>query len=149
MKNSLTDSGKVLKLFISRKGDAQRSPQDNIEVDESGVEGDKFYAKDPQRSILLTSIDSYKMAEKENIIIEHGSLGENILIEYNPYHLQPGTTLMIGTVVLEINQNCSLCKSLTKIDSKLPKLLKNDRGIFVKVLKAGIIYTGDAVRVDV
>lgn len=149
MKNSLTDSGKVLKLFISRKGDAQRSPQDNIEVDESGVEGDKFYAKDPQRSILLTSIDSYKMAEKENIIIEHGSLGENILIEYNPYLLQPGTTLMIGTVVLEINQNCSLCKSLTKIDSKLPKLLKNDRGIFVKVLKAGIIYTGDAVRVDV
>ncbi|MEA3455468.1 MAG: MOSC domain-containing protein [Campylobacterota bacterium] len=149
MKNSLTDSGKVLKLFISRKGDAQRSPQDNIAVDESGVEGDKFYAKDPQRSILLTSIDSYKMAEKENIIIEHGSLGENILIEYNPYHLQPGTTLMIGTVVLEINQNCSLCKSLTKIDSKLPKLLKNDRGIFVKVLKAGIIYTGDAVRVDV
>lgn len=149
MKNSLIDSGKVLKLFISRKDDAERSSQDNIIVDKDGVLGDKFYAKDPQRSILLTSIESYQMAEKENIAIEHGSLGENILIDYNPYLLQTGTTLTIGNAVVEINQKCTLCKSLTKINSKLPKLLKNDRGVFVKVLKAGTICVGDAVQVDI
>lgn len=148
MKNSLADNGKVLKLYISREGDTQRSRQEEIVVDENGVIGDKFYAKDPQRSVLLTAIESYLMAEKENITIEHGALGENILVDYNPYLLPSGTTLSIGTVILEISQGCSLCKSLTKIDSKLPKLLKNDRGVFVKVIKGGTIRTGDEVRVD-
>lgn len=148
MKNSLADNGKVLKLYISREGDTQRSHQEEIVVDENGVIGDKFYAKDPQRSVLLTAIESYLMAEKENITIEHGALGENILVDYNPYLLPSGTTLSIGTVILEISQGCSLCKSLTKIDSKLPKLLKNDRGVFVKVIKGGTIRAGDEVRVD-
>lgn len=148
MKNSLADNGKVLKLYISREGDTQRSQQEEIVVDENGVIGDKFYAKDPQRSVLLTAIESYLMAEKENITIEHGALGENILVDYNPYLLPSGTTLSIGTVILEISQGCSLCKSLTKIDSKLPKLLKNDRGVFVKVIKGGTIRAGDEVRVD-
>lgn len=148
MKNSLADNGKVLKLYISREGDTQRSRQEEIVVDENGVIGDKFYAKDPQRSVLLTAIESYLMAEKENITIEHGALGENILVDYNPYLLPSGTTLSIGTVILEISQGCSLCKSLTKIDSKLPKLLKNDRGVFVKVVRGGTIRTGDEVRVD-
>lgn len=148
MKNSLADNGKVLKLYISREGDTQRSHQEEIVVDENGVIGDKFYAKDPQRSVLLTAIESYLMAEEENITIEHGALGENILVDYNPYLLPSGTTLSIGTVILEISQGCSLCKSLTKIDSKLPKLLKNDRGVFVKVIKGGTIRAGDEVRVD-
>lgn len=148
MKNSLADNGKVLKLYISREGDTQRSRQEEIVVDENGVIGDKFYAKDPQRSVLLTAIESYLMAEKENITIEHGALGENILVDYNPYLLPSGTTLSIGTVILEISQGCSLCKSLTKIDSKLPKLLKNDRGVFVKVIRGGTICAGDEVRVD-
>ena len=148
MKNSLSDSRKVLNLYISREGDRYRSQQEEVVVDENGVIGDKFYAKDPQRSVLLTAIDSYLMAEKENITIEHGALGENILIDYNPYLLPAGTTLSIGAVILEISQGCSLCKSLTKIDAKLPKLLKNDRGVFVKVIKGGTIHTGDVVHID-
>ena len=88
------------------------------------------------------------MAEKENITIEHGALGENILVDYNPYLLPAGTTLSMGTVIFEISQGCSLCKSLTKIDSKLPKLLKNDRGVFVKVIKGGTICAGDMIHVD-
>ena len=147
MRNSLTPDGKVLKLFVSRKSDVQRSPQESIIVDGDGVLGDKFYAKDTQRSILLTSIDSYQMAEKENITMPYGSLGENILIDYNPYGLRSGAIVTIGSVVLEISQNCTLCKSLTKVNAKLPKLLKNDRGVFVKVLEGGTIGIGDIVSV--
>ena len=148
MKDSLSDNGKVLKLYVSREGEASRSHQEEISVDVDGVLGDKFYAKDPQRSVLLTSADSYLMAKKENITIEQGALGENILIDYNPYLLPAGTTLFIGSVILEVSQGCSLCKSLTKIDSKLPKLLKNDRGVFVKVIKGGTIRVGDVVQAD-
>ncbi len=148
MENSLTSSGKVRALYLSIKEKTERGSREKVVVDENGIIGDKFYGKDPQRSILLTSVESYEMAEKKKIIMAYGSLGENILIDYNPYLLNPGSTLTIGDVVLEICQNCTICKSLTKIDSKLPKLLKNDRGVFVKVLKGGTISVDDAVRID-
>ncbi len=72
-------------------------------------------------------------------------MGENLLIDYNPYHLQAGARLKIANVTLEISQHCTLCKSFTKIDAKLPKLLKDDRGIFAKVIKSGSIKEGDDI----
>jgi MOSC domain-containing protein YiiM len=146
MKNRMDMSkGKVIEMFISQKGKADRVSMQEIVVDENGVWEDKFYGKDSDRSVLITAIDSYKLAEEKNIRVKHGSLGENILMDYNPYNLLVGTQIKVGNAVLEISQNCTLCKSLTKIDKKLPKLLKNDRGVFAKVVKAGIIHEGDDI----
>ncbi len=103
-------------------------------LDADGVIGDKFHGVDIDRSILISTIDSYKMAEDMGINLEYGLLGENILMDYNPYGLPTGANIAIGDeVILEISQHCTLCKSLTKIDNRLPKLLKDDRGIFAKV----------------
>jgi len=137
--------GEVLGLFISTKSSLTRIPQNFIELDENGVVGDKFYAKDLNRSILISSIDSYLLAKNQGIDMEYGELGENIIIDYNPYKLATGSKIKIGEVILEISQHCTLCKSLTKIDTKLPKLLKDDRGVFAKVIKSGSIYSGNIV----
>ncbi|SHO80994.1 hypothetical protein MNB_SV-15-46 [hydrothermal vent metagenome] len=139
--------GKVISLFISTLGEKKRTFKDTITTDSNGVVDDKFYAKDIERSILITTIESYELAKSHNIDIEIGALGENILIDYNPYSLKVGTQLIFGDVILEISQNCTLCKSLTKVDSKLPKLLKNDRGIFAKVIKGGVIKKGDSIYI--
>jgi len=136
--------GKVLELFISN---ASKNRLDEIVVDKDGVVGDKFYAKDVQRSILISTIESYNLARDNNIEISIGSLGENILLDYNPYFLPIGSKIKIGNSILEITQNCTLCKSLTKIDSKLPKLLKDDRGVFAKVVEAGVIKKGDKIYI--
>ena len=135
-------SGKILELFVSKK------PTDNIELDNGGVVGDKFYAKEIARSVLISTIESYELAKQNGIDTPLGSLGENILMDYNPYHLPIGSKIQIGnSSVLEITQNCTLCKSLTKVDSKLPKILKDDRGVFAKVIKNGIIKKGDRVYI--
>jgi len=139
MMNSTDSIGEVLELFISKKS------VDRMLLDEKGVVNDKFYAKDIHRSVLISSIDSYILAKERDIELEYGKLGENILIDYNPYRLKSGTKIKIGEAILEISQNCTLCKSLTKIDSKLPKLLKDDRGIFAKVIKAGEIKKRDKI----
>ena len=133
--------GKISKLFISKKF------TNKIIVDKNGIIGDKFYAKNIDRSILISSIESYNMAKEFGIDLEFGKLGENILIDYNPYELETGTRVEIGEVILEISQRCTLCKSLTKIDSKLPKLLKDDRGIFSKVIRGGTIYIDDNISI--
>jgi len=142
--------GKVLQLFISIKnedGITKTIEQDTITLDSNGVLNDKFYTKDPHRSILLSSIESYNLARKEGIDMPFGSLGENILMDFNPYNLDVGDRLTIGTVTLEITQNCTLCKGLSKVDPKAPKLLKEHRGIFAKAITNGSLSNEDCVYI--
>lgn len=141
--------GKVLELFITNDDELKtRSSVQQVEVDEYGIVNDKFYAKNTQRAILITSQESYEISKKNGININSGVLGENILIDINPYALVSGDRLTIAGVELEITQNCTLCKGLTSVNNKLPKLLKNDRGIFAKVISSnGIINIGDNVEI--
>ncbi len=120
---------------------------DSLTLDLKGVIGDKHYNKDLERSILITSIKSYKMAKEADIALEYGDLGENILVNFDPYHLLEGTKLRCGTAVIEISKKSTLCKSLTKIDNRLPKLLRDNRGIYAKVFSKGIIKKGDTITI--
>ena len=137
--------GSVMSLFISKETSSGRLPVKQLIVDKKGVLDDKFYNKDIQRSVLLTSKDSYLLAQKEGIHMDHGVLGENILMDYNPYLLHAGTQLQIGTAILEISQYCTMCDHLKAIDPILPQLLSNDRGIFSKVIEEGQIQKGDSI----
>jgi len=141
------NQGEVIKLYITKNDkNKTRVSMPSINLDFQGIIDDKFYAKNNQRAILITSKDSYNLAQKNNINIEAGVLGENILIDINPYNLLGGDKVQIGDVILEITQNCTLCKGLTTINSKLPKLLKNDRGIFATLISnPSSIKVGDKV----
>jgi MOSC domain-containing protein YiiM len=141
----LSAAGKILELFISKEGVSGRIPVDAVMLDPKGVRLDKFYDKNIQRSVLLTSIESYHLAQKEGIEMEYGVLGENILMDFNPYLLDAGTQLKIGTALLEISQYCTMCDHLTAIDPILPQLLAQDRGIFAKVIKEGEVKKGDSI----
>ncbi len=139
----LVKVGKILELFYSTtKGRVSTS---QLTLDKKGVIEDKYYDRDIQRSVLIASEQSYKLARSHGIKASYGVLGENILIDYNPYSLSPGTRIEIGSLVLEMSQNCTICNSLAKVDARLPKLLKNDRGIFAKVISSGTINKGDNI----
>ena len=140
------NSGVVLELFISIKN-IGKEQKNEIILDEAGIQEDKYYNKDANRSILITSNDSYLLAKKSGIEAPFGSLGENILIDLNPYSLNSGDRIRIGEVELEITQNCTICNSLAKVDVNLPKVLKSDRGIFAKTIKSGKIRKGDNVNI--
>ncbi len=137
--------GKVTSLFISVQGSSKRVQKELFHLDTKGIIEDKYHDTNINRSVLLTSEASYTLASRHHIEFPFGSLGENILMDYNPYHLTPGDQLRIGEVVLEISQNCTMCDHLSKIDESLPTLLKNDRGIFAKVIEGGIIKKGDEI----
>ncbi len=139
--------GKVLELFVSEEGNKNRVNQNCISLDTNGVLQDKFYGKNIQRSVLIASTNSYDLANKNNVFINYGQLGENILIDYNPYHLIVGSKIQIGNVFLEISQECTLCKSLSNIGKELPRILKKDRGIFAKVITAGTISKEDDIYI--
>ena len=143
-------TGKVIELFISLNDEQKsRSSVTSISIDEFGIRNDKFYKKDAMRSILISSTDSYRLTKENSIELNTGSLGENILIDINPYLLETGSKIIIGQTTLEITQHCTLCKGLSSLNSQLPKLLKNDRGIFAKVIKGSSeIHLGDRVEIQ-
>jgi len=141
-----TDSiGKVIELFISKKGSSTRINKKSLAFDKKGILEDKYYNTNIQRSVLISSTTSYNIVKQHQIDFSFGLLGENILIDYNPYHLSTGYRLQIGSVILEISQNCTMCEHLSNIDERLPILLKKDRGIFAKVIQEGKIYINDVI----
>ncbi|MDF1876150.1 MOSC domain-containing protein [Sulfurimonas sp. SAG-AH-194-I05] len=136
--------GLVQGLYISIKGEG-RKERDSIIIDSKGIREDKFYAKDENRAILITAKESYDLVQQKNIEIAYGSLGENIVINLNPYALKEGDKISIGDVVLVITQNCTICNSLSKVHVDVPAILQEDRGIFAKALQDGEIKLGDSV----
>ena len=137
--------GKITSLFISKIDSNERIPKETLELDAYGIKDDKYRKTNIERSVLITSLSSYKIAERNHINMPFGSLGENLLIDYNPYHLSKGSQLKIGTVILQISQNCTMCDHLSNIDKQLPELLKHDRGIFAKVIQEGEIKKEDKI----
>ncbi|MEA3354719.1 MAG: MOSC domain-containing protein [Campylobacterota bacterium] len=138
-------AGKILKLCISKKDHKNRVEKEQLGFDLGGVCEDKFNGKDILRSVLIATKESYDLAHKNDIDISYGQLGENILTDFNPYSLEIGTQLQIGDAILEISQPCTLCNGLSKVNNKLPKLLKSDRGIFAKVISKGSAKIGDEI----
>ncbi len=137
--------GKVSSLFVSVQGSSDRVEKEIFSLDPKGILDDKYYDKNILRSVLITSETSYALANDHHIQLPFGSLGENILIDYNPYHLTAGDRLRIGDVILEISQNCTMCDHLSNIDKNLPELLKEDRGIFARVIEGGMIKKEDEI----
>ncbi len=136
---------RVLALFISVDNEKKRLSKEQLELDDKGVLEDKFYAKNNNRLILITSTTAYALAKNSGVELEYGSLGENILIDQAINELAIGDRFRIGEMLLEVTQNCTLCNGLSILDSKLPEILKNDRGLFAKAVTNGIIKKNDII----
>lgn len=141
----MLDEPRVLALFISVDDEKKRVCKEQLKLDEKGVLEDKFYAKNNNRLILITSETAYTLAKSNGIELEYGSLGENILINQSINQLAIGDRFKIGEMLLEVTQNCTLCNGLSIIDSQLPVVLKNDRGLFAKAITNGIIKKNDII----
>lgn len=137
--------GSVTNLFISTEDSSTRIEVPSVGLDKYGILKDKYYNKNIHRSVLITSLESYLLAKSHDIILPLGSLGENILTDFNPYYLNAGDKMKLGDIILEISQNCTMCEHLSNIDERLPELLKDDRGIFAKVINGGLLKNDEQI----
>jgi len=136
----------VKALYIATT-DGEFKQTQSLHFDEGGIIGSKHHNSKIERSVLLSSTLTYEKVKKNKINIKASALGENILLEaFDLAHLKPFKKFQIGNVIFEITQNCTLCRGLSQLDARLPKLLKDDRGIFAKVIQAGIVTVGDTLE---
>lgn len=146
----MKDIGKVVSTFSAKKGQSglPRPKVDELNIIKGyGIEDDKFAGGDEDKAIMIVGLKAYDIAKHNGINLEFGSLGENILFDFDPHEFEIGTVLKIGDVELEITQGCTICNHLSVFGKSLPSLVKNHRGLYAKVLKDGKIVKDIDVKI--
>ncbi len=136
------EMGSVVEIFSATLGSSglPRPMVNSLELIEGyGIKDDKFAGDDLDKSVMIVGQNSYDIAKANDIDLEYGSYGENILLDFDPHELEIGTKLHIGDSTIEITERCTICDHLSVFGAKLPKLIKKHRGIYCKILKNGKI----------
>lgn len=142
--------GKVLKTFSATK-ESSGLPRPQVEflnlIEGFGIENDKFAGKKLEQTVMIVGLKSYEIALQNGIKLEFGSLGENILLDFDPHELNVYDEILIGDSVIQITQICTVCNHLSVFGEELPLLLKNHRGLYCKIFKSGIISEDMVVKI--
>jgi MOSC domain-containing protein YiiM len=137
----------IIRLFVAEADRKGRTECDELVFDSGGVLGDKFHGKNPDRSVLITGRPAYELAAEHGIELEEGDLGENILLDLDPRKLEEGCIVRIGEVELEMSRRCPICEHLAIYDERLPRLVKELRGVYLSVRKGGRIDRSSPVEI--
>lgn len=137
--------GKTIEIFSAPKGykGSVRPVAKALNcIIDHGIENDKFAGKKTDRAVMVVGKIAYDIALQNNITLEPGSLGENILTDFDPHTLKIGDCFNIGDVKLEITEACTICSHLCTHGNSLPELLNGHRGVYCKILSNGTITKG-------
>ncbi len=140
--------GKVLGTFSATTGTSglPRPKVKNLNLIEGyGIEHDKFANDDLNKTVMIIGEKSYKIAQNQGINLLYGSYGENLLLDFDPHELQVDNVLQIDDTIIQIKEKCTLCNHLSIFGKQLPKLIKNHRGLYCKILKSGKVTEGSSV----
>ncbi len=140
---------KVLAINISEKKGIPKTPTDTAEVRvDYGIVGDA-HAGDWHRQISLLANESIdKVREMGVKDLDFGRFAENITTEGIVLHtLDIGTVIEIGNTSYEVTQIGKECHSHCAIYHQVGDCVMPREGIFVKVIKPGVIKPGDDIKV--
>ena len=115
-------------------------------VADMGMEGD-FYAQGGERQIsfLFTEDRQWMEAQTEPGLC-FSRYKENILLDgIPPAALTPGVRLAVGNSVLEISDTPKRCFTECRLFSRGQTCALSKRQLFAKVIRSGLVQTGDRV----
>ena len=141
--------GKVLDINISKKKGVVKKPiKEGVFIEDFGLDGDAHAGK-WHRQVSLLGIESFrKMEELGAKGLDHGIFAENITTEgIIVYELPVGARLKIGETIQEVTQIGKECHSGCEIAKKVGKCVMPKEGIFTKIIKGGMVKSGDTIEV--
>jgi MOSC domain-containing protein YiiM len=122
-------------------------------VTRDGVAGDwqrnRKYHGGPDRAVCLYSEELYAELRGEGVDLVNGAVGENFTTRgVNLQHLAKGDRLRVGTeCVIELTDIRIPCRTLTKWDANLPRLIQGRSGWVARVITGGTVRPGDPIEV--
>lgn len=132
----------------SRKGEG-KTPVESAElIAGHGMRGDSHAGRDPDRQVSLFAAETLRELQNEGFEVPAESLSANLFIENIDLNsLKPGARLRLGETVIEIVEARKPCRSITKIDNRLPKRLYSQCGQIGRIIKSGVVRVGEEVEV--
>jgi MOSC domain-containing protein YiiM len=158
--------GRLVQLSLKPKDGRARGipkrPVTELTITPEGVEGDfnrwrtEKAAGDPDQAVLLLNEEILNDLHAEGWPVQPGELGENLLIAGLPSDaLEPGTTVSLGDVVLEVSKACDPCRILftlpyvgIKRGPQFLRVMHGRRGWYARVLQGGTIRSDTIVEVS-
>jgi MOSC domain-containing protein YiiM len=141
--------GKLAGVYVgSRKGEGKTSVESAELLADHGLRGDSHAGRDPDRQVSLFATETMREIQNEGFEISAGSLSANLFTENIDLNsLKPGARLRIGQAIIEITEARKPCRSITKIDNRLPKRLFGQCGQVGRIVKSGVVRFGDDVEI--
>lgn len=139
----------IVKAVFSADINSSGLPRPIVEkltlIEGYGIEHDKFAGNDLEKTVMIIGQKSYDIALENGMSLENGSFGENILFDFDPHEMEVSDMLKSGDTIIKITQKCTLCNHLSVFGAKLPKVIKNHRGLYCKIINGGEITKGATV----
>lgn len=141
--------GRVVAVCLSpTKGTKKKAVEFITLVEDHGVLGDAHAGK-WHRQVSMLGMESIEKMKQFGIEAGFGDFAENITTEGLVLHSLPvGTRLRVGEAVLEITQIGKECHSQCEVARSLGICIMPIEGIFLRVLKGGVVKPGDKVIVE-
>ncbi|HOP41225.1 MAG TPA: MOSC domain-containing protein [Geobacteraceae bacterium] len=141
-------SGKVVAVCISEQKGQRKKPIQEVLVRENfGIVNDA-HAGDWHRQISLLALESIRKMQEKGLDVTTGDFAENITTEGIDLPSLPiGTRLTIGATLLEVTQIGKECHARCAIYHQAGDCVMPREGIFVKVLRGGVIRTADFIEI--
>ena len=146
----LNMSGKVISVNISAKKGVRKKPVDEILIKtDYGIQGDAHASSEWHRQVSLLALESIKKMQEKGLDVKPGDFAENITTEgLDLVSLPLGTKMQIGAEIIgEVSQIGKECHTRCAIYYQAGDCVMPKEGIFIRVLKGGMIKKGDAIIV--
>jgi len=141
--------GKVIAINISeKKGIPKKTIEEGLFEVDHGLVGDA-HAGNWHRQVSLLGVESINKMKALGIEgLCTGKFAENLTTEgIELYKLPVGTKMKIGETVHEVTQIGKECHTKCAIFHQVGNCVMPTEGIFTKVLKNGVIKTGDEIEI--
>ena len=107
-----------------------------------GIKGCAHAQPGGKRQVLLVDRETLDALE-----LSPGMIRENITTEgLNVNGLEAGESLRIGEALFEITMACTPCSQMDDLRPGLRKEIRGRRGMLCRVVKGGVIKSGDGIE---
>ena len=140
-------TAEVVAVCISAEKGQRKTPVASVELKENhGIVGDA-HAGEWHRQVSLLATESIAKMRALGLDVDSGDFAENITTRgIDLVSLPIGTRLAVGETVVEVTQIGKECHTRCAIFYQAGDCVMPKEGIFVKVLKGGVVRTGDPIH---
>ena len=143
-------TGKIVSINVSEKKGERKTPVPEAVIKEDyGIEGDAHASSEWRRQVSLLAIESIAKMQAMGLDVNAGDFAENITTEGLDLPSLPlGTRVKLGRDVIgEVSQIGKECHTRCAIYYQAGDCVMPKEGIFIWVLKGGVIKAGDPIEI--